>query len=230
MRPKTYQIIRSNVLKRIQNHDWKPGDRIPPEADLAVEYGCARGTVNRALRDLAQAGILDRKRKAGTRVSLTPVRKATFEIPVVRLQIEQRGDRYRHRILSRDHCPAPVHIAARMNLPNSPQMLHLKTLHLANDHPHMFEDRWINIAAAPGIDTAPLDRISANEWLVQNIPISRGDIAFSAAPATADDAAALGLPQGTALFILERITWRAVAAITTTRLAYAPGYRMTTHI
>jgi GntR family transcriptional regulator, histidine utilization repressor len=46
--------------------------------------GCARATVNRALRDLAEAGLLERRRKGGTRVPLTPVRKATFEIAIIR--------------------------------------------------------------------------------------------------------------------------------------------------
>ena len=45
---------------------------IPGEEALAREFGCARATVNRALRDLAEAGVLERRRKAGTRVALQP--------------------------------------------------------------------------------------------------------------------------------------------------------------
>ena len=74
-----------------QNRIWKPGELIPNEADLAIEFGCARATVNRALRALAETGILDRRRKAGTRVALHPVRKVTLEIPIIRHEVEQKA-------------------------------------------------------------------------------------------------------------------------------------------
>ena len=67
---------------------WQPGDLIPGEVELADEFGCARATVNRALQDLADAGLVERKRKAGTRVALNPVRKVTVEVPVVRQDVE----------------------------------------------------------------------------------------------------------------------------------------------
>jgi DNA-binding GntR family transcriptional regulator len=80
----TWQAIQAEALRRIRDREWKPGEAIPHEAELAGEFGCARATVNRALRELAEAGLLERRRKAGTRVSLNPVRKATFEIPIIR--------------------------------------------------------------------------------------------------------------------------------------------------
>ena len=61
----TWQSIRAEALRRIRAGLWPPGARIPDEAELAAEFGCARATVNRALRDLAEAGLLERKRKGG---------------------------------------------------------------------------------------------------------------------------------------------------------------------
>ena len=87
----TWQDVQREVLGRIQNRVWKPGDIIPNEVDLAKEFGCARATVNRALQAVADSGLLDRRRKAGTRVAVNPVRKATLEIPIIRQEIEQRG-------------------------------------------------------------------------------------------------------------------------------------------
>ena len=62
---------------RIYTREWEPGQSIPNEADLAIELGCARFTVNRALRTLAEVGLIDLRRRGGTRVALHPVRKAT---------------------------------------------------------------------------------------------------------------------------------------------------------
>ncbi|MFQ5439552.1 MAG: GntR family transcriptional regulator [Paracoccaceae bacterium] len=217
-------------MRRIRARIWAPGDIIPSELDLAREFSCARGTINRALTELAEAGILERRRRAGTRVSLSPVHRATLDIPVIRREIEALGARYRHRLLARAQETAPEHLVAGMNLARGKTLLHLKALHLANDRPFVYEDRWINPESAPGIDTAPLDAISANEWLVRNAPISRGDIAFFAAGATTEDAAALNVVPQTPLFVIERLTWADSSAVTRVRLAYRPGYRMTADI
>ncbi len=226
----TYRAIQQEVLARIRRKTWQPGALIPTEAALAAEFGCARATINRALRELAETGIIERRRKAGTRVSATPVRKATLEIPVTRLEVEARGATYRHKVLERREIPAPAHLIARMNLAANARLLHLKTLHLADAHPFLFEDRFINPLTATGIKDAPLESISANEWLVRNIPISGGDITFLAEPATPEDAAALDVATGCALFIINRLTWAGIEAVTQVRLAYPPGYAMTTKI
>jgi GntR family histidine utilization transcriptional repressor len=91
MGSKGWEDIRAEVLRRIRAREWHPGAQIPTEEDLAAEFGVARATVNRALRELATAGVLERRRKAGTRVAALPVRKATLDIPVIRQEIEARG-------------------------------------------------------------------------------------------------------------------------------------------
>ena len=62
----SWQSVQDEVLRRIHNRIWKPGAQIPNETDLAKEFNCGRTTVNRALRELAESGILERKRKSGT--------------------------------------------------------------------------------------------------------------------------------------------------------------------
>ena len=75
------------MLEWIQTGIWKQGGLIPLESALAKEFCCTRATVNRTVRELAQEGILERRRKAGTRV-VTPVgRLANFEIPRILLEI-----------------------------------------------------------------------------------------------------------------------------------------------
>lgn len=76
----TYRDIKADVLRRITAGEFAPGDLLPSELDLAQSYGAARATVSRALRELVDAGIVERKRKAGTRVRPTPVRQLRFKI------------------------------------------------------------------------------------------------------------------------------------------------------
>ena len=81
-------------------------------------------------------------------------------------------------------------------------------------------------SSVPEVLDADLASVSANEWLVRNVPLVRGDIEFGAVAASAMEAAALGTSPGAALFLVQRATWNAAGLITAVRLTYAPGYRM----
>jgi GntR family histidine utilization transcriptional repressor len=140
------QNIASEVRRRIVEREWRQGDRIPDEADLATEFGAARATVNKALQLLADEGLLDRRRRAGTRVAVNPVHKATFSIPIVREQIEQSGRTYSHRVVAQRRSPVPVEVAGRLALPVGAPLIHLRMVHYGDGRPFELEDRWINDA------------------------------------------------------------------------------------
>lgn len=227
---RNWQAVQDEVLRRIHDRTWLPGDLIPNEADLAKEFGCARVTVNRALRALADAGLLDRRRKAGTRIATHPVRKVTLNIPVIRLEIEGGGGAYGHNLLKREHKRPPATVRKRMRLPPDADALHLVALHLSNAQPHALEDRWINLEAVPDAANVDFSIISANEWLVLNAPFTNGDISLSATNATRAEAAALQTTTGDALFKMERHTWVNDTSVTFVRMTFAPGYRMQSNI
>lgn len=225
----SWQSVQNEVRSRIRNRVWKPGDLIPNEADLAEEFGCARTTVNRALRALAEAGLLDRRRKAGTRVAEHPVRKATLEIPIIRHDIEASGQTHGYALIASTVSEPPAPVRATMGLPPGEKALKVQALHLANGRPFVVEDRWINLAAVPQARDVDFNTISANEWLVTHAPFTHGDIALSA---LSDPALAkrLDTSETAALFVIERNTWDGTTSITFARLVYAPGYQMRTTI
>jgi len=61
-----YEQVRQQVLDYIVEHDLKPGDAIPTEAELAERYGVSVGTVRRALHQLVDQEILYRQPGRGT--------------------------------------------------------------------------------------------------------------------------------------------------------------------
>lgn len=224
----SWQDVRSEVLRRIRSREWPPGGMIPHEAALAAELGCARTTVNRALREIAETGLIERRRRAGTRVALHPTRRATLEIPVIRIEVEGRGQTYGYRLITREEAVPPPETGAHFGDRAGEVMLHIVALHSADGRPHAIEDRWIDIDAVPIARTADFAAISPNEWLVLHVPFEGGDITFSAAQATAGDAAMLGCAAGSPLFLTERVTWRGDRTLTRVRLLFVPGYRVTT--
>lgn len=221
-----WQNIHDEALRRIQAREWLPGALIPNEAALAQEFGCARATVNRALQALAEAGWLERRRKAGTRVTLSPQRRASLVIPLIRQEIETRGQTFSHVIIERTQTQMPPHLRAALSLREPTEALHIRTLYLADGRAFALEDRWVNLAAVPDLADVALDDISPNEWLVQNAPFAHGTLDYSAANAGPTEATHLNCPPDTPVMVLERRTFGPKAAITFMRLTYAPGHRL----
>lgn len=224
----TYKDVKSDILSKIIKGEWGPGDLIPNEVDLAASYGCARATVNRAVRELADDGIVERRRKAGTRVRMSPVRQARFNIPVVRDAIEQKGASYRYSLVSRSVENAPDWLRALLQLPEGGKAVHLICMHYADGIPYEHEDRWINLSALPSAEQADFTQNCPTEWLLSTIPFSQVEINLSAELADQKTADYLACAVGDPIFTVERSTWWQRDAVTYVRLSYRPGHRLTT--
>ncbi len=226
----SWQGVQDEVMERIRTRSWKPGETIPNEADLAIEFGCARTTINRALRNLAEAGVLDRRRRAGTRVAVHPVRKATLRIPIIRHEVEARGMRHGYVLLEQSEPAAPETVCAEMNCDIGTRLIKLRALHLADGMPYVIEDRWINPDVVAEARDADFSETNANEWLVANASFTKGEFAVSARSASIEDAKTLETQAGAALINVRRTTWDGPRGITLVNLIYAPGYQIQTEI
>ncbi len=63
-----YAQVCQNILDQIRRGALKVGDRLPPEADYAAELGVSRSTLRLAFSELEAAGVLKRKKRAGTEI------------------------------------------------------------------------------------------------------------------------------------------------------------------
>ena len=226
----SYQAIKAEVLERIRTDVWPPGTLMPGEIELAEEFQCARATVNRAMRELADEGIITRKRKSGTRVKTAPTRQAKFVIPLVRMEIESAGKTYRYSLVNREELKAPDWLRGKLGLESGTEVLHLKCMHYAGNMPFQYENRWINLKSVPKALTTAFEDIGPNEWLVDQIPFTDVELSFSASSATTEVAELLTVEAGAALFKAERATWLNGVPVTYAQLYFHPGYQMTTRL
>lgn len=224
----TFRAVMDEIRRRITEGPWGPGTLLPGEIELAAEFGCSRATVNRALSELAAQGLIDRRRKSGTRVRSTPIRQARFELPLVRAEIERTGAVYRYALVLREEVAAPAWLSSRMNLPAGAPVLHLHCVHFADGNPYQFEDRWINVTALPEALAQDFTTNGPNEWLVTTVPFSQVEVGLTAVAADSLVAAYLDQRPGEAVFRIERGTWWQGEAITFVTLSHATGFRMTT--
>jgi len=223
----TFRAAQNEIIHRITEGPWGPGTLLPAEIDLAQEFGCSRATINRALREVAALGLIDRRRKTGTRVRMAPLRQARFAIPLVRTEIEATGATYRYALVSRRILPAPDWLRARLDLPAAARVMHLICMHYADGAPYQLEDRWINATALPQAEGQDFTMQGPNEWLVATVPFSEVEISFQATAARADESLHLDHSPGDPVFRVERTTWWQGAGITHVALSYRRGHRMT---
>ncbi|MAI57620.1 MAG: GntR family transcriptional regulator [Rhodobacteraceae bacterium] len=226
----SYQDIKKTILRRIHNKFWAPGSLMPGEVELAVEFGCARATVNRAMRELAEDGMIDRKRKAGTRIKSAPSRQAKFAIPRIKEEIEAIGSVYRYALINHELLTAPDWILARMGLNEETQMIRLSCMHYAGSRAFQYEDRWINLKTVPKAKMQSFTKIGPNEWLIKEVPFSDAEVTFSTINADEKISRLLGVSSGTALFTVERLTWLNNAPITYAKLFFHAGYQITSRL
>lgn len=64
-----YQQIKGLIVKSLQAGEWKPGESIPSEMDLAVRFRVSQGTVRKAIDELAADNLLIRRQGKGTYVA-----------------------------------------------------------------------------------------------------------------------------------------------------------------
>ncbi|TIP92587.1 MAG: GntR family transcriptional regulator, partial [Mesorhizobium sp.] len=91
-----HQRILSDISERILSGAWAPGHRIPFEHELTAEYKCSRMTVNKALSQLAKAGLIERRRRTGSFVRRPQSQAAVLEIHDIRIEVEALGLPYRY--------------------------------------------------------------------------------------------------------------------------------------
>jgi GntR family transcriptional regulator, histidine utilization repressor len=223
-----YRGVKETLLQRIRTHAWPPGSLLPGEIELAGEFGVARGTVNRALRELTDEGFLERRRKGGTRVRQAPLRAARFEIQIVRAAIEETGAAYSYELLQRREEEGPKEVRRILAARTGEQLLRLLCLHRADGKPYQVEERWISLAALPEARDADFTTLGPNEWLVQTVPYTEVEIRILASAANRAVAKALALEPGVALLTTSRTTWLDGVPLTHVRLTFHEGHELVT--
>ena len=211
--------IRSEIESRILSGEWEPGFRIPFEHELMEQYGCSRMTVNKVLTALAESGMIERRRRAGSFVARQPphLEQVALEIPDIAMAVEARGHVYGYQLLERVYRRPREQVAEETTLAGGEKLLAIRCLHLADGRPLALEHRLISPVGVPEVLEVDFETTAPGSWLLQNVSWTRAQHRISAWGA--DDAAAtlLQVKQGTACLVIDRLTWRGEQPITCVR-------------
>ena len=213
--------IRQELESNIRTGVWPPGHRLPIEQELAVQYGCARMTVSKAVAALAGAGLVERRRKAGTFVARPHVQTAVLEIPDLAAVIADRGEVYRYEMIRRTERRASDD-PGEAALGAVGEVLVIDGLHFASERPFAMEHRIVSTTAVPEALSADFTVQAPGSWLLAHVPWSDARHRISAVSADAATARRLSMTRSRACLRLERWTWRAAQGVTFARQTY-PG-------
>jgi GntR family histidine utilization transcriptional repressor len=212
--------IRGEIEARIRSGEWTPGTRVPTEHELMARHGCARATANKALARLAAEGLIERRRRAGSFVAAPPVRTPVVGVPDIAALFADRGETYRWELLTVNlHRRAPPGFPVRGT---GSGWLVLTGVHHAGAAPFGWEERWLDLAAAPGAAQADFAATAPGSWLLANIPWTDARHRIAAVGASAEAAGRLAIAPGAPCLQVERWTWRGKAPVTFARQIF-PG-------
>jgi len=219
-----YAQIHQHLEHAIVSGAWPPGHRVPSERELVTQYACSRMTVHRALRALAAAGLITRRRRSGSFVARPTSQKSILDIPDIEAEVRRTGRSYRFTLLSRSVRRATREDLRRLRIRRGAMVLVLKGVHFASGRPLVLEERVINLLAVPAARFIDFKESPPGGWLLARIPWSGAEHHISAVNASRAAATALAIRPRDACLVIERNTWHAAKSITHVILTY-PGKR-----
>jgi GntR family histidine utilization transcriptional repressor len=221
--PTIYKKIRLDIERRILSGDWPPGHRIPFEHEIMARYGCSRMTVNKALSELVQADLIERRRRAGSFVRRPQYLSAVLKVPDIRAEITALGRTYGYELVKRTLRAATAADRARLGVAAPCKVVAVSCRHSADGVPFALEDRLIDLAAVPAAADVDFAVDPPGTWLLDHVPWTEAENAISAIVADEASSKALAIGRGAPCLVIERHTWRkAQRPITAVRLVY-PG-------
>jgi len=99
-RPMTYLELSAELRVRMASGALQPGDRLPSFTAMQEEFGAASNTVNRALMDLEQSGLILREKRRGVFVAPPRSRPRHGVVGFAGLDFERGQSPYWYRLLA----------------------------------------------------------------------------------------------------------------------------------
>ena len=201
-----YQQVKSHVLAQIHAGVWKEGDAIPGEEALARTFGVSRMTVNRALRELSDEQIVERRQGSGTYVAQQKYQSTLVEIRNIADEIAARGHAHRSELHRLERVKTSDALAQRLGVSAGSVVFHSVVVHFENDLPIQVEDRHVNPAVAADYLAQDFATQTPNAYLMRVAPLQGVSFVIEAVVPPAAVAEMLAMPAGEPCLVLHRQT------------------------
>jgi GntR family transcriptional regulator len=205
-----YRQIKQLLLTSLERGEWKPGEAIPSEFELAARFQVSQGTMRKAIDDLAAENLLVRRQGRGTFVATHHEPRAQFRflrlVPDVGEPVPAES-----RFLDCKRIKPPAEIAAALGLRSNDATVYMRRVLYFGGTPLVLDDIWLPGSLFKGLSAerlgeyrGPLYGLFESEFDTRMI---RAEERIKAVVADADAAPALGVAIGSALLLVDRTSY-----------------------
>lgn len=205
-----YQQIKNLILRSLEEGEWKPGDVIPSEQELATRFKVSQGTVRKAIDELAAENLVVRRQGKGTYVATHAERHIQYRF--LRLQPDAGEENPAQRaIIECKRQRATAEIARLLGIRSADPVILVRRVLSMQGSPTILEDIWLPGSQFKGLslealssDRGPMYAFFEREYGVRMV---RADEKIKAIAATPETAELLAAPVGHPLLSVERIAY-----------------------
>jgi GntR family transcriptional regulator len=204
-----YRQIKTLMTRSLQLGEWRPGDAIPSEIELAARFKVSQGTVRKAIDELATDNLLVRRQGRGTFVATHAEEKVQFRFLRLTPDDGEAGNLERRFIDCRRLRP-PADVARALQLRASDPAIQVRRVLSFRSRPVVLDDIWLPGAQFKGLTAerlgeyrGPLYGLFESEFGVRMI---RAEEKIRAVAADAAAAELLALEPGAPLLSVERLS------------------------
>jgi GntR family transcriptional regulator len=206
-----YQQIKVLILRSLQAGEWRPGEAIPSEIDLAARFKVSQGTVRKAVDELAAENLLMRRQGKGTFVATHAEEQVQFRfLRLMPDQAEGPTQTAKREFLDCRRLRAPADVARALHLKAGDMVVEIRRVLHFSAQPVVYDDIWLPGRLFKGLTAerlseyrGPMYGLFESEFGVRMI---RAEEQLRAVAATADTAQALQVPVGSPLLSVERLS------------------------
>ena len=204
-----YQQIKTLITRSLQAGEWRPGEMIPSETELAARYKVSQGTVRKAIDALADENLVMRRQGKGTFVATHTEQKIQFRF--LRLMADD-GDtgNVTRRVIDCRRLRAPADVGRALELKTGDGVVQVRRVMLFRGVPVVLDDIWLPGHLFKGLTAerlseyrGPMYGLFETEFGVRMIRAEEQLRAVAADPAAAE---LLNVKAGTPLLSVERLS------------------------
>jgi GntR family transcriptional regulator len=204
-----YQQIKALITRSLQSGEWKPGEAIPSEMELAARFKVSQGTVRKAIDALADENLVVRRQGKGTFVATHAEEKIQYRFLRLMPDSGPPGGAQR-RFIDCRRMRAPAEVARALELKAGDTAVQVRRLLSFHGAPVVLDDIWLNGVLFKGLTAerlseyqGPMYGLFETEFGVRMI---RAEEQLRAVAADAAAAELLQVPLGAPLLSVERLS------------------------
>lgn len=205
-----YQQIKSLIMQGLQSGEWRPGESIPSELELASRYRVSQGTVRKAIDELATENLLVRRQGKGTFVATHAEAQTSFRFLRLRALTEEPVVLDR-RFIDCRRLRAPAEVAKSLQLRTGDTVVQVRRTLSVRQSPVVLDEIWLPGGLFKGLSAerlgdyrGPMYAFFETEFGVRMI---RAEERIRAVAADTETAGLMQVDPGSALLSVERLTY-----------------------